>query len=231
MAPHDPTRAGPPTPAADGPPVRLSLPEIESLCLKAARGAGRDWGLAEEAGWAAAWLAARGLPGPELMLAWLCAPPGAAPLPQPGTWTAATDAALCPVATGAALADFAGLPEGDPAPELRLAPVRVPTLLLPFLARVAAQRGTALRIEGAGGTVVVTPQGELAGELAPQAGAEAIPLRLAPAPPPATAMAAPPNLTIDRTAWRRLDAFALATTVPPSDRSRAGAGAGGTDND
>ena len=40
-----------------------SLGEIEALAIKAARGAGWPWGLAEEAGWAVRWLEARGLPG------------------------------------------------------------------------------------------------------------------------------------------------------------------------
>ena len=36
--------------------MHASLNEIESLCKKAARGAGMSWGLAEEAGKAAKWL-------------------------------------------------------------------------------------------------------------------------------------------------------------------------------
>ena len=36
--------------------IRLSLPEIDALCLKAARGAGYSWGVAEEASFAARWL-------------------------------------------------------------------------------------------------------------------------------------------------------------------------------
>ena len=51
--------------------VRLSLPEIESLVVKAARGAGYNWGIAEEAGFAVRWLARTGLPGPEILLAHL----------------------------------------------------------------------------------------------------------------------------------------------------------------
>ena len=52
---------------AEAAPQR-SLNEIDSLCQKAARGAGLDWGLAEEAGFAAAWLAARGADGAAALL-------------------------------------------------------------------------------------------------------------------------------------------------------------------
>ena len=44
-----------------------SLNEIESLAKNATRGAGRDWGLAEEAGKATRWLCAAGWPGADLL--------------------------------------------------------------------------------------------------------------------------------------------------------------------
>jgi hypothetical protein len=47
--------------------MTFSLNEVEAMGKRAARGAGRDWGIAEEAGKAARWLTARGLPGPELL--------------------------------------------------------------------------------------------------------------------------------------------------------------------
>ncbi|MCR9140009.1 MAG: DUF3726 domain-containing protein [Alphaproteobacteria bacterium] len=39
----------------------FSIKELEMLCLKAARGAGYPWGLAEEAGFSAGWAAKRGV--------------------------------------------------------------------------------------------------------------------------------------------------------------------------
>ena len=48
-----------------------TLAEIEAYLRKAARAAGLDWGLAEEAGKAARWLAAFDLPGAEITLAHL----------------------------------------------------------------------------------------------------------------------------------------------------------------
>jgi hypothetical protein len=49
----------------------LTLAETESYLRKAARACGLDWGIAEEAGKAARWLAAFKLAGPETLLAHL----------------------------------------------------------------------------------------------------------------------------------------------------------------
>lgn len=48
-----------------------SLGEIRSLSIKAARGAGMDWGMAEEAGFAVHWLEAHGLPGTKILAQYL----------------------------------------------------------------------------------------------------------------------------------------------------------------
>ena len=44
-----------------------SLGEVRALAVKAARGSGLPWGLAEEAGFAVQWLEARGGPGVEAL--------------------------------------------------------------------------------------------------------------------------------------------------------------------
>jgi hypothetical protein len=46
-----------------------SLNEIEALAGKAARGAGYDWGLAEEAGQSVRWLEARDFRGADALMA------------------------------------------------------------------------------------------------------------------------------------------------------------------
>ena len=51
--------------------VTLALSELRALIIKAARGAGLSWGMAEEAGWAAEWLARRGLPAADGATLWL----------------------------------------------------------------------------------------------------------------------------------------------------------------
>ena len=90
-----------------------SLNEVEALSRKAARGAGLSWGLAEEAGRATRWLVVHGLPGPEVLLAALTrldGLPHEARAPLDG-WQARDT--LCPVTTGAALADTAAAAGGD----------------------------------------------------------------------------------------------------------------------
>jgi hypothetical protein len=42
--------------------MQVSLNEVAGMAAKAACGAGRPWGLAQEAGWAVAWLEAMGCP-------------------------------------------------------------------------------------------------------------------------------------------------------------------------
>ena len=51
--------------------VDMAHSEVRSLVTKAARGAGMSWGMAEEAGWAADWLARREMPAAEWATLWL----------------------------------------------------------------------------------------------------------------------------------------------------------------
>ena len=227
---NDPTRAGGPVPAAAA--VLLSRNEVEALCTKAARGAGMGWGHADEAGGAVGWLQARGIDGAAALLAALEAVEGryVAPVVAPGHWTA--DGPLCPIATGAALCDFRDLPEGrlDGA-GLTLDPVGRPVILLPFLAVVARHLGTGIAMAWGGGSVRVDAQGHCGGDvrrLASQPVA-AVMLTLA-ATGPDMVFAEGPK-PCDHGVLARLNDLALRTTVPPSDRSRADAGAGTGDND
>jgi hypothetical protein len=89
--------------------IVCSLNEVEMYGRRAARGAGMCWGLAEEAGKAARWLAERGLPGVPLLAGLLTSNEGRryesmAPVIVAGHWRAA-DGNLCPVCSGAALRD------------------------------------------------------------------------------------------------------------------------------
>ena len=75
-----------------------SLGETGALAIKAARGAGFAWGLAEDAGFAVVWLQARGLPGAPALCSYL-------------SWYAANNhrqdeqTGRCPLLTGAAISD------------------------------------------------------------------------------------------------------------------------------
>lgn len=248
--PNDPTRSGSPIPAGQG--AHLSDNEIEQLCLKAARGAGLSWGLAEEAGFACVWLARHGLDGPGALLAWLgdrtdpATPDPATPDPArtdpAASARAACDAAdpflagaggRCPIATGAALCDFARLPETDVRSRpLRIGPLARPLLLLPFLADLARLHARDLRMTWPGGEVVLTAEGGLCGDVEALARADRLAAEIA------TAAAGPDRPPVPRrplflasATIAGLNEMALRTTVPASEASRADAGAGTDDND
>ena len=234
---NDPTRAGAPVPNAPDGRARVSLPEIEALCFKAARGAGLSWGVAEEAGAAARWLAAQDLPGAELLAHHLADYDHrpwrqVAPLIDGRTWRAREAGRLCPVAAGTALCDRAGLAEGPGDEPLIMCNVASPALIVPFAGFAAARLGVALGVDWDGVQAIVTRDGlvEATGAHAFEARAAEV-LRVVikatsrPARPPCH------SRVVDLTWWRQLDRLALRTTVPPSNRSRADAGAGSTDND
>ena len=218
MEPNDPTRSGPPVPAGNS--ARLSQNEIEQLCLKAARGAGMSWGLAEEAGFAAAWLAMRGLHGPGVLLAQL-------------RDQAADGGCLCPIALGSALCDHAHLPEtAIDETALRVGPVKHPVLLLAFLSDLARTWGGCVRLDWPRGTVRLTADGRISGDAAILAKETRLDAELSvhgAAPDEPTAPCEPHYVPAEILSG--LNAFALRTTVPASETSRAGAGATVGDND
>jgi len=227
---NDPTRAGPPVPAEE---VIFSLSEIQAACLKAARGSGLPWGLAEEVGAGAAWLSAAGLPGPELILQFLRQPKHEAPQMSPGIWRAARGGALCPVLAGTALSDFAALPEGLGAERLVLEDLAFPLLILPFAAQIAYRTARPIAVEWPNVRAVLGPDGYRL-SIAPP-GAELAPLATV-----TLAWAAqvdglvPVGRSGKRVAlsiWRQLDELAMRTMVPATARSHADAGSSASDND
>ena len=198
--------------------TELSLGEVEALCLKAARGAGYDWGLAEEAGAAARWLAARGLDGPAILLALLEARKDLASLRlTEGRVTQMDDGPVCPIVLGAYISDLGGMAPLAEVPVLR------PALLLPFLRDA--------RLGWPGGAVSLGPDGTPFGDIGPLAALERAAVSLERG---ATGPEGGTRSTVARTGAEvieRLDRLALRTTVPASAGSRADAGAGTDDND
>ena len=222
------------TPAADV--QRLSHGEIVALCTKAARGAGMPWGLAEEAGFAAAWLAERGCDGPWHLLCRLDrgeAVIDMAPQMSPGAWTGRSGRDLCPIATGAALSEVMGLPEGlAPDRPLHIGPVVEPVLLVPFLTACVDPASQCLTVATATGTWDLghDPR-DLIRALAVLE-RSAFDLRLSvtgpcevPAPPE------PAVIQTSVTALSGLDALALRTTDPASNRPHQDTGPTDTDHD
>lgn len=217
--------------------MNWSLNEIESLARRAARGAGLDWGLAEEAGKAVRWLSAAGWPGGEALAALLEARDQSgqiAPRPEiaDGRWRSQRGP-LCPIATGAALGDRAAEIATDKG--MILGPVAQPILLVPFIASSADATGTPLRI-GWPGAVVSRGDGETRADITDRAA-----LTLAQTD---EVIITPGHASgggrITR-AWRgdmaqeaakTLADFASRTYAPATPESRlSGAGAGLTDND
>jgi hypothetical protein len=213
----------------------VSRNEIESLALKAARGAGMSWGLAEETSVAAGWLAEHGLPWAETLAGFLgqahltCPPQIEAQRIVPSR----SGARLCPIMTGSLLSDL-----GPYASAIEVSDVLAPVWLAPFLASwsgldrrvqvdwpgvslLVAQRGVAI-----GGPPTTSALG------APVASRVAIALeqidhsqQLLP-PRGHSGFVAPGD------AWQTLLEFEHRTYVPASAQSRiAGAGAGLLDND
>lgn len=231
----DPTIQTPAGPAEDATGHwRVSLAEIDAMGRKAARGTGLSWGLAEEAGRAARWLAAYRQPGPEALLAALEAVNGAvaahAPRPEGPVWRAEAGT-LCPVATGAALSDRAGAIAAGAS--FGLGPVIAPLLLVPFLCRAARDLGCPIALDGPEIALVATPEGPATPDWrrlhAPLSGELQV-RRAAWAPGPAAGAGADPWPVAVET-WRALDWLAHRTYAPATEASRAGAGSGLPDTD
>jgi len=214
---------------------KYTLAEIEGYLRKAAQAVGLDWGIAEEAGKSARWLAAFGLPGPELMLAQLQQLEGKdyqdfIPDCSDGQWRAKS-ACLCPIITGAALADRAtAMLEGG---VIKLARVAYPLLLAATVGQAAHYHQTVFTTKWAGVSVHCFENGLsvegnrddlLISEVdsaSCRQGQASISLQL-----PSTLAYA-----VDTQIWATIDRLAFRTYAPATAESRAGAGAGMIDND
>ena len=209
--------------------MNLSLGEVEAMARKAARGAGYSWGLADEAGFATRWLEARGQGGITALALWL-----AQAAEQDITrlaprdlksWTSA-EGHLCPLLTGAALSDAAGL---VPDTGLMLPSVKWPLLLLPFTAHLAKTRGRVVRLDAEGGSAEVSRDAlSLVGDWTMAESPLSVEFIDSTIEPGSRQTRAQP----DTAAWTTLNRLAARTYAPATEASRLrGAGAGLTDND
>jgi hypothetical protein len=208
--------------------VILSLNEIETTVRRAATGAGWPYGLAEDAGRAAAWLAARGLDGVGSALASLEA--GPAPVAAERTAGGWILQGARSVAAGPSCFDL--LQAGARGTSVILEDIDQPLMLVGLGGVAAAERGCAYRLEsGAGfhadiGGDAVTPTGPVPG---PGATLRAVRSAEAPDARPSEPV---PGVEIDDALWARVKALAAKSYVPATEQSRArGAGAGEIDND
>ena len=196
-----------------------SLGETAALALKAARGAGMSWGLAEETAASVVWLHSRGLPG----ISALCSYLGQAAAPQ-------SPEGGCPIMTGCALFDgMMDVPETSSQP-LDLGHVHAPLLLLPFVARLEPGHYW-LQAPGLQGTVDIANGDGWQSHCLRGSGSCTVSLGDRPQVDPALEMITRVNgrftCCVDR-----LYAYAHRTYAPATGQSRmSGAGAGLTDND
>jgi len=112
--------------------VSYSLNEVSSLVVKAIRGSGLDWGVAEEAGFAVRWLCRIELPGAAILAQRLLLHEKIAAK------------MACPLAVGMRVSDRAH--EFHRELGSMLPAVVCPLLLMPFIANVAKQRSSLIRI-------------------------------------------------------------------------------------
>lgn len=191
-------------------PVDMAHSELRSLITKAARGAGLSWGHAEEAGWAADWLARRALPAGEWAARWLAATVEGRP---------------SPIEIGTALSDRLAdtdLPLSmEPLPDS----LPAPGYLLPFLHRIAERRGSISVFDAVGTVVRVNPDGTVV--FGPSWSDTPRNWCVTDCIHPAD----PSRVRVTPSLIECLETLALRTTVPPSEASRRNAGAATTDND
>ena len=212
-----------------------SLGEIESQCKKASRGAGMAWGMAEEAGKSARWLAAQGIDGPALLAHCLQSLPktGRNPLNcVDGVW-AARDGLICPITAGTVIADrVADLAKAP----MKLADVAYPALMLFALQASADWLKTPLRVSWAGFQARLVPKHAPVWNGHTRAPHAALITCQTDAALPEDSVAEPlwfpQRVSLNADSWEALDLLVARTYVPASAASRAaGAGSGLSDND
>lgn len=207
----------------------VSLNEVEARALKAARGAGLAWGLAEEAGAAARFLAARRVDWVASLAALLGAEPMVSPPIVDGAILRPADPQgwLCPIRTGAFLSDL-GLADA------LVERVLHPLWLVPFVTRGAegprclAWPGAILHLTE---HAIAWTEGDAIG--APYAAQVTIGAATTPTVPGSWHRPASGGVDVDDAAWAALGRFEALTYVPESAATRLfGAGTGLlTDND
>ena len=223
--------------------LRLSLNEVESVCTRAARGAGMSWGLAEEAGYAAGWLVSRGFDGASLLARHLRNARGKSwqdicPVVNPGEWrTMNAGQALCPIALGATLSDHLDV-DGTLLNGAGLCVIEVnsPVLVLPFLAMAANALQQTICVCHGHDIVRIYADDSIGGNVATlvevKRGTVVISIDQQTANDDSKVQGKRPALaSIDSDAASFLHELSMRTTVPSSASSRTNAGAPGSDND
>jgi len=212
-----------------------TLSEIETYVRKAAQATGLSWGIAEEAGKAARWLAAFDRPGVEVTFAHLQQLNGKdyrqlAPVDFDDIWRAHGDY-LCPIITGAALADCSyQMLTGT---TFRLGPIAFPILLAAMIGQAARYHRVTFTTSWGGVSISCHENGiSIEGKIDELLVARADSVKCVQSRD-TNPQSLPSTLArdVDSDAWVAIDKLAFKTYAPATAESRAGAGAGLTDND
>ncbi len=215
--------------------MQYSLAEIDAVSKKAARGSGFSWGLSEEAGKAVRYLCSFQLPGPQLLADYLqqiqrpefvTGPP----VFTPASWSSSLDC-LCPLSSGAALADLITTFNSDR--PLQLRDCASPLLMAAVTAIAITRQQRSLSFQWNTVRLTLHPQGldregpqdELLSPMVSEVLVTVVPstgAAIGPAVLPAE---------VDEVSWQQLNDLAFRTYVPSSETSRAGAGSKLSDND
>ncbi|MGV6802706.1 MAG: DUF3726 domain-containing protein [Ruegeria sp.] len=209
--------------------MNLSLNEVEALAKRAVRGAGYQWGVAEDAAKAIRWLSSQGFDGVEVLahlldLDFASSVADHTPSGSQGEWRANAD--LCPILTGVLLSDCASLLREGP---ITICDVESPVLLLPFAGNAARRLKACVTVDGQDWSAVtdgdvVSTQGQL-----PQRSAG---ITVGMTGSITTARPTSSRLAPDPEALSFLTRLAHRTYAPATEQSRRlGAGAGLSDND
>lgn len=209
--------------------MTYALNEVQALAKKAARGAGYSWGMAEEAAFAVQWLCARDQDGCGALAGCLTMADGmaftdVAPAMEGANWSGSAGW-LCPLATGAALADRAsGLRHGISAGKT----IR-PLLLLPFAGLIASDLQCVIVVDWVQGQAATNGTLLSLTEPPPKIAQS---VRVGPGGMTGQVTARTTRASPSNEAWACLESFAHRTYAPATEASRlSGAGAGLTDND
>ena len=204
--------------------MSFALNEIEATANKAARGAGLDWGIAEEAGKAIRWLASHGLPGPEFLVQTLKRNRGLAhavlaPDAAAHSW-AAPGGRLCPLIAGAALTDCAH--EVLSGREVQLDRTSFPLLLVPYAAACGKATEAVIEVSWAGAAMTIAAGTELyiKGDEWNRVETEWVRCRRVEGGAPGTPEIEISRCSVARPVWDDLNEFAHRTYAPATEESR-----------
>lgn len=189
-----------------------SFGEVRALSIKAARGAGMPWGLAEEAGFAVVWLEELGAPGVQALAIYLS---------EIGEYTADT----CPIAIGSRISDSGSRSNIFPRKAYQ------PIFFAPFLSSVLGSASVELRWSNCAYTLNSVGFGGVQVEHVLSNGVHLCEMRENILTTLSTHKKT--RVTEDRNEpIQLLESFAKKTYAPATEESRTrGAGAGLSDND